>query len=68
MICGFDNAMGASVHVRTYTLHLFFRLFHFHLFTLYLGNGWTDCADIWHVGSDQLVMWLQHAHRVSLCM
>ena len=23
MICGFDKAMGASVHVRTCTLHLF---------------------------------------------
>ena len=34
---------------------------------IYLGNGWTDCADIWHVGSDLLVMWLQHAHVVSLC-
>ena len=34
---------------------------------LYLGNGWTDYDNIWHVASDQLVMWLQHAHGVSLC-
>ena len=26
VICGFDKAMGASVHVRTCTLHLFFRV------------------------------------------
>ena len=26
MICGFDKAMGASVHVRTCTLHLLFRV------------------------------------------
>ena len=45
---------------------------HVHTPLLYLGNGWTDCADIWHVASDQLVRWLQHAHRgvtmhVSTC-
>ena len=52
---------------------LFLEILRFEFVTLfvkhpvYLRNGWTDCADIWHVGSDQLVMWLQHAHRVSLC-
>ena len=35
---------------------------HVHTPLLYLENGWTDCADIWHVASGQLVMWLQHAH------
>ena len=30
---------------------------------LYLENGWTDCADIWHVASGQIVMWLPYAHR-----
>ena len=28
----------------------------------YIGNGWTDRADIWHVASGQLVMWLPHVH------
>ena len=42
---------------------------HVHTPLLYLGNGLTDCADIWHVASGQLIMWLQHAHGhgVSLC-
>ena len=33
---------------------------HVHAPLPYLGNGWTDCADIWHVASGQLVMWLPH--------
>ena len=33
---------------------------HVHTPLLYLENGWTDCADIWHVASRQLVMWLPH--------
>ena len=28
----------------------------------YLQNGRTDCADIWHVASGQLVMWLPHVY------
>ena len=27
-----------------------------HRFYVYLENGWTNCADIWHVASGQLVM------------
>ena len=29
---------------------------------LYLQNGWTDCAEIWHVASGQLVLWLPHVY------
>ena len=25
-------------------------------------TAWTDCADIWHVASGQLVMWLPHVY------
>ena len=35
---------------------------HVHTPLLYLENGWTDCADIWHVASGQLVMWLPHVY------
>ena len=40
---------------------------HVHTPLLYLENGWTDCAEIWHVASGQLVMWLPHIYGVSLC-
>ena len=35
---------------------------HVHTPLLYLENGWTDCAEIWHVASGQLVMWLPHVY------
>ena len=35
---------------------------HVHTPLLYLENGWTDCADIWHVASGQLVMRLPHVY------
>ena len=37
---------GASARAHVHTPHL------------YLENGWTDCAEIWHVASGQLVKWL----------
>ena len=36
---------------------------HVHTPLLYLENGWTDWADIWHVASGYLVMWLPHVYR-----
>ena len=35
---------------------------HVHTPLQYLENGWTDCADIWHVASGQLVMRLPHVY------
>ena len=35
---------------------------HVHTPLLYLENDWTDCADIWHVASGQLVMRLPHVY------
>ena len=40
---------------------------HVHISLLYLGNGWTDCAQICYMSRDQYDMWLRQSNGGRQC-